>query len=81
MERDFDLQKNPKLVLIPKKKTQWKKLIMMKDEKNEKNWKNIWVAGEALHFIVLRGELKLEFPKNAKNKVNFIVTHLFYFQL
>jgi hypothetical protein len=47
--------------------------------KKMKKMEKMWVDGEALHFVVLRGELKLEFGKNAKNKVNFIITHLFYF--
>jgi hypothetical protein len=35
METDLDLQKIPKLVLIPKKRAQWKKVIVMKDEDEE----------------------------------------------
>jgi hypothetical protein len=35
MERYLDLQKNPKLVFIPKKKIQWKKVIVMKNEDEE----------------------------------------------
>jgi hypothetical protein len=50
---------------------------MKKVKKLEKNW----VDGEALHFIALRREMKLEFSKNEKKKVSFIIIHLFYFQL
>jgi hypothetical protein len=37
---------------------------MKKVKKLEKNW----VDGEVLHFIVVKGEMKLEFAKNAKKK-------------
>jgi hypothetical protein len=81
MERDLDLQKILKLIIIPKKKTQWKKVIMKMKFFLMKKMENNWVDGETLHFIALRGKMKLEFTQNEKRKVNFIIIHLFYFQL
>jgi hypothetical protein len=38
------------------------------DEKSEKA-QRIWVHGEVLHLIVLKGELEFEFTKSAKNDI------------
>jgi hypothetical protein len=82
VERDLDLQKIPKLVPIPKKKTPRKKVVVVKDkdEKGNKVGKN-WVDGEVLHLITLKGEMEFEFAKNAKNKVNFVFVLEVFFQL
>jgi hypothetical protein len=46
-------------------------MVKDKTEEGEKARK-IWVDGELLYFIALRGKKKLELAKNAKNKVNFV---------
>jgi len=42
--------------------------MKMKKVKKLKNW----MDGEILHLITLKGEMELEFVKNAKKKVTFI---------
>jgi hypothetical protein len=55
VEGDLDLQKIPKPIPIPKKRTPRKKVVIMKDEdeESEKAKKN-WVDGEILHLVALR---------------------------
>jgi hypothetical protein len=42
--------------------------MKMKKLKKLKNW----MDGEILHLITLKGEMELEFVKNAKKKVNVV---------
>jgi len=51
--------------------------------KKVKKLKKSWVNDEVLHLIALRGEMELEFAKNAKKKnVKFVIIHLnFFFQI
>jgi hypothetical protein len=71
----LDLQEIPKLAPLPKKRARKKKVVTMKEdaeegEKAKKAGKNC-ANGEVLHLIALRGEMELEFTKNAKKQVKF----------
>ncbi len=63
VERDLDSQEIPKRICIFRKRA----LKCGEDEEGEKV-ERIWVDGEVLHLIVLRGEMELEFAKNVKKK-------------
>ncbi len=77
VEKDLDLQEILKLAPLPKKRATKKKttIVTMKKEdeegeKAEKAGKN-WADGGVLHLIALRGEMELEFTKNAKKQGKF----------
>jgi hypothetical protein len=68
---DLNLQKNPKLILIPKKRALRKKVVMMKDEGGENAGKIIVIITETEKAHERKGK-----KKKSKSKVNLILSHV-----